>query len=101
MAASQAARLVVTAPGRCSLSGELGFASVPQLWPQGAPMFKGQSALEIDLGAVERADSAGLALLVAWRGQAQAAGCALRYVSVPQRLLAIARISDADSFLAG
>lgn len=100
MATPATARLTPTAPGRLVLTGELTFASVPGLWPQAAPLFSGQAGLEIDLSGVARADSAGLALLVAWQAQAAAVGCAVRYAQVPDRLQAIARISEVDSILA-
>jgi phospholipid transport system transporter-binding protein len=96
------ATLAEMAPGRYALSGELGFASAPALWPQGERLFRtAGSVVELDLAGVVRADSAGLALLVTWQACAQSAGCTLRYTSVPERLLAIARISDADSLVAG
>jgi phospholipid transport system transporter-binding protein len=97
-----AATLAERSPGRYALSGELDFDSAPALWPQGERLFRtAGSTIEIDLAGVERADSAGLALLVTWQACAQSAGCSLRYTSVPERLLAIARISDADSLVAG
>lgn len=97
-------QLAPVAEGRWSLTGALTFDSVPSLWPQGAQLLSGTTpgmALEVDLAGVERVDSAGLALLVGWQGRAQAAGRVLRYASVPERLLAIARISEAESFLTG
>ncbi len=53
--------------GDASLSGELTFATVPQLWRDLERGGLLRSATVADLSAVSDADSAGLALLVAWR----------------------------------
>ncbi len=57
--------------------------------------------LEIDLTGVTRSDSAGLALLVGWIAAARANHIALTFRGVPQRLLAIAKISEVDGLLTG
>jgi len=91
-----------TAPeGPWSLSGALTFDTVAQLWLQGRPLLAtaASATTEVDLAGVDRVDSAGLALLVAWQAQVQAAGGVLRYLSIPERLRAIARISEAEAFL--
>ncbi len=103
MAAMPEARLSTVAPGRCQLSGELDFATAPALWRQGDQILGAQvgGAVEVDLSGVTHSDSAGLALLVAWQSQAQAAGVALRYAALPDRLVAIAKISRVESLLVG
>jgi phospholipid transport system transporter-binding protein len=54
--------------GRYSVTGDLTFASVPELWEQsGESLLESQEQrVEIDIGAAEHFDSGGLALLVAW-----------------------------------
>ena len=100
---SHQGRLSAVPGGPWSLTGSLTFDTVPQLWLQGGPLLAaaGAATTDVDLGGVERVDSAGLALLVAWQAQVQAAGGALHYRSMPERLRAIARISEAESFLGG
>jgi len=95
------ARLVAGPDGRWLLSGALTFDTVPRLWLDAGPLSAGATGAmtQVDLGGVERVDSAGLALLVAWQGRVQAAGGVLRYLSVPERLRAIARISEAEALL--
>ncbi|MEN9704688.1 MAG: hypothetical protein RLZZ393_567 [Pseudomonadota bacterium] len=95
------ARLTIRAQGLHAVEGDLTFGSVAALWPQGVALLRQGVPLELDLSGVGLADSAGLALLVAWQAQARAEGCPLRYASVPERLLAISRISEADSLLGG
>lgn len=96
-------QLSVVAPGRCQLAGELGFSTAASLWPQSATIYAAQrdGRVELDLSGVTHSDSAGLALLVAWQSQARAAGLTLRYSALPDRLMAIARISNVDSWLVG
>lgn len=46
----------------------------------------------VDLGDVTRMDSAGLALLVDWQGQARGHRTALRFLNVPAAIAAIAEV---------
>ncbi|MEY4761411.1 MAG: hypothetical protein RLZZ200_1267 [Pseudomonadota bacterium] len=95
------ARLSTVAPGRCQLEGDVGFDTVPALWRQVDDLLAAQSEgrVDVDLSGVAYGDSAGLALLVAWQSKAMSAGVTLRYSAVPERLVAIARISSVDSLL--
>ena len=82
-------------PGVFALRGDLNMYSVPAL--EGAfenLLTDGDSDITIDLGAVSRSDSAGLALLVEWWKKAQARGITLHFSQLPDQLLEIARISD-------
>jgi phospholipid transport system transporter-binding protein len=97
------AQLAEKGEGRCAISGALTFETAPWLWQQlheGAWLNK---AREADLSGVTTADSAGLALLVAWRAAASASadggGGGLRFQAVPERLLALARLTDAEALL--
>jgi phospholipid transport system transporter-binding protein len=83
------------------VTGPLTFATVTAADKEGARLVSARAgnALEMDLQGVTAADSAGLALLVGWLGLARRDGVSLRYSSLPERLLAIARISDVDELL--
>ncbi len=85
--------------GRIRLRGRLGFGSVPALWDQLHRHCAGVSAIEVDLGGVESADSAGLALLIACMREAQRAGASVRFLNMPAQLLDIARLSSLDEIL--
>ena len=92
----------VTAAGEAAweVSGELTFATVAELWRANGSLFSGTaSEFSLDLSAVSRADSAGLALLIEWMRSARADGKAVRFLHVPQQLLEIARISGLESIL--
>jgi ABC-type transporter Mla MlaB component len=53
----------------------------------------------VDLSSLADADSATLAVLIAWSAQARARGAALRYLNAPAALRNLARLSDVDGLL--
>ena len=81
------------------MTGTLNLESVPALWQQLKAGGMLTAAREADLSAVTNADSAGLAMLVAWRGHCLAVGGALVFRSVPPRILALARLTEAEGAL--
>ncbi len=84
--------------GRLYLTGELSMATVPGLLAQ-RRLFAGKDELTIDLGGVERADSAGVALLVKWQRDARAQQRVISFQNIPPQMLAIARVSGVDELL--
>jgi anti-anti-sigma factor len=87
--------------GRCELSGELTLASVPWLWQELSEGGLLGGAREADLAGVAAADSAGLALLVAWKAECRRNGGELRFSAVPPRLAALAALTGAQDLLQG
>lgn len=89
------AQLAERGAGRCALSGALTFETAPWLWQQleTGGLLKG--AQEADLAEVGDADSAGLALLVAWRARRRAEGGDLKFTHMPARLTALAHLTEA------
>jgi phospholipid transport system transporter-binding protein len=87
--------------GRFRVTGALSFESVPGLFEQGQAALGAVAEPTIDLGAVTAVDSAGLALLIEWLRAAQGRGVRLRFTGVPEKLRALARISEVDAFLEG
>ena len=85
--------------GRWSIHGDLVFATVPGLLNQTGRLFNGQGSLVLDLDGVNRADSAGLALMLEWLGEGRKLGRQLSFRHVPQSLLNIARVSNVDELL--
>jgi phospholipid transport system transporter-binding protein len=94
-------QLVATGPGSLSVQGPLNFASARRACELGIEALAQASGskLEIDCGGVTVSDSAGLAVLLEWLSVAQRAGRSLRYTQLPEGLLALARISEADPLL--
>ena len=93
------ARLQCQAAGQFSLSGELSFASVPELVEAGEQLFDSVDVISVDLADVGRSDSAGLALLVSWVRQARQLDKRLSFQHVPAQLLGLARVSGVDHIL--
>lgn len=86
-------RLESAGDGRYRLAGDLSFETVPALYRRGLPPLAAGRDLTLDLSAVGRADSAGLALLVEWLRQARAAGARLRLADPPRQLAALIRVA--------
>ncbi|MDR6177442.1 phospholipid transport system transporter-binding protein [Pseudomonas sp. SORGH_AS 211] len=94
-------RAAITREGaQLQLSGVLDHASVPVLREQGRTLIaQGSGPLVLDCAGVEHSNSAGLALLLAWLRDAQAAGCSLAIARLPSELRQIAEVSDALELL--
>ncbi len=86
--------------GRYRVAGELGFDTVPAIWEQSRLVLDGAESPEIDLSQVTNVDSAGLALLIEWMRWARSRRKRLNLVHVPDKLMALARISELDGLLA-
>lgn len=89
--------------GTLFVSGEICFHTVDQLLAEGRGAIRALSSDEavLDLSAVTKSDSAGLALVVDWVRTAQQRGAQLQVVGVSPQLLDIARVSGLDDFLSG
>jgi len=94
------AQLAEKGEGRCALSGALTFDTAAWIWQQLQDGLWLGRARHADLSGITDADSAGLALLIAWRAAASAEGGVLKFEAVPERLLALARLTEAESLLA-
>lgn len=93
------AQLADRGEGRCVLSGALTLETTPWVWQQLQDGSLLNGARTAELSGVTDADSAGLALLVTWRASCKAAGGDLRFENVPQRLVALARLTEAQALL--
>jgi phospholipid transport system transporter-binding protein len=85
--------------GHFEIDGELSFATVTELWRDGINLFSNCDDVHIDLGGVTRSDSAGLVLLVEWMRFLKERGNKIRFSSIPQQMLDIARVSSLDNIL--
>lgn len=93
------ARLSAPDAGRWTLSGVLDFDTVARLAVEGETLLRtalahGQTEILVDLAAIERANSAGLALLLEWLDCAQASGLRLTYTHLPESLQRLAALSN-------
>jgi phospholipid transport system transporter-binding protein len=81
------------------VSGELSFATVNTVLSQSKNVFAPVTDLNIDLAAVTRSDSAGVALLVDWMRTAKDASKKIVFHNIPAQMLAIASASGLDELL--
>jgi phospholipid transport system transporter-binding protein len=86
-------------PGQLALSGPLVFSTASELLDVSRGMFAGSSEISIDLGGVTKVDSAGLALLLEWLRWGWAEKRTVRFTALPEKLLAIARLSGVEEML--
>jgi phospholipid transport system transporter-binding protein len=86
--------------GRVVITGPATFATVGDLLSASQSVFAGQTAMTVDLGEVTSVDSAGLALLLEWLRRARRDGCSVKYTGLPDKLVAIAKLSGVNAMLA-
>jgi len=85
--------------GTLRVSGAISYANAGQALAQAPLAPHTGSALDVDLSKLENADSATLAVLIAWSAQALRRGSSLRYLRAPQGLRNLARLCDVDALL--
>jgi phospholipid transport system transporter-binding protein len=85
--------------GRFSISGEMSFETAERMLHHAEEPFEQHTRLEVDFSEVTLADSAGLALLLEWITWANHTVREIRYVNIPERILAIARTTEVESLL--
>ncbi len=84
------------AGGVMRVRGELTFSTVEALRAPGVRALAAHDDAVVDLADVDRADSAGLALLVEWLRAARRRGARVRFANAPAQLRAIAGTSGLD-----
>ncbi len=87
------------ADGRFELIGDMSFATASDILRISEQSFSGHQALEIDLSQVTRADSAGLALLLEWKAQARQRASEIKFVGIPDSLVAIAQTTEVSHLI--
>lgn len=85
--------------GRFSLKGEMSFETAERILHASEEPFLQHTRLEIDLSGITKSDSAGLALLLEWITWANHTVREIRFVHMPERVLAIAKTTEVDSLL--
>ena len=85
--------------GRFALAGEMTFETAERILLASEEPFEQHTRIEVDLSGVENSDSAGLALLLEWITWANHTVREIRFQSMPERVLAIARTTEVDHLL--
>ncbi len=94
-------QLVETGPGRLALSGGLDFGTACVAHQAGLAFFAHGGAREwtVDCNGLESANSAAVAVLLDWLAVVHRAGGQLRFEGLPERVRAIAGISEVEELL--
>ncbi|HKX54878.1 MAG TPA: STAS domain-containing protein [Xanthomonadales bacterium] len=97
---STAAAIHSNTDGTAALSGELVFSTVRALAAQGEALLAAEKPVNrLDLQAVSRVDSSGLALLLEWQSRTKANGANLLISNAPDDLARLARLCEAEDLL--
>jgi phospholipid transport system transporter-binding protein len=94
-----AASIQAGADGTLQVAGVLDFPTVVELCERGAALLGGRPRIRIDLRGVERANSAGLVLLLEWLAQARRRKTKVEFCNVPASLASIARFTNVADLL--
>ncbi len=85
--------------GRFALSGEVSFETAERILRASEEPFEEHTQLEVDLSGVTDSDSAGLALLLEWVTWANHTVREIRFTSLPDRIMAIAKTTEVEGLL--
>lgn len=90
----------VDSDGSVKISGEMTFRSTPILYRELENRNLNQEKeIALDLAAVGRADSSGLALLLEWQAVARQQNRKLHISNAPDNLMRLAKLCEADVLL--
>jgi phospholipid transport system transporter-binding protein len=85
--------------GRFELSGEMSFGTVDRILRRSETAFRKHDHVQVDFCGVDKADSAGLALLLEWKAEARRASRQIDYLAIPGSVLAIAQTTEVQHLL--
>lgn len=88
-----------TADGVFEIVGEMSFDTVAQILKSTELSFAQSGETQVNLSQVDKADSAGLALLLEWKAQARKRNAVVRFVDVPDSLLSIAKTTEVSELI--
>jgi phospholipid transport system transporter-binding protein len=80
-------------------TGAISFGNAGRALTQMPQEPRAGTTLDLDLAALENADSATLAVLIAWSASARRHGANLRYRGAPPALRRLARLCEVDGLL--
>lgn len=85
--------------GRFALRGEMSFDTVDRILRESEEPFSEFAQIEVDLSGVDDTDSAGLALLLEWITWANHTVREIRFVEIPDKIVAIAETTEVEQLL--
>lgn len=87
--------------GSFEISGDMSFDTAEQILRTSQQAFRKYENVRVDMSAVEKADSAGLALLLEWMSWARQGIAKIDFVAIPESLLAIAHAAELKDIVRG
>lgn len=90
---------LIAADDTWKVQGELSFETVPALFDSARQAMREHVPSSIDLAAVERVESAGVALMLDWIRAARAQNRALVFRNVPEHMASIAELCGVGHLL--
>jgi len=91
--------LTANARGGLAVTGSISYENAAQALRESPQTGAADQSVDVDLSALADADSATLAVLIAWAAQARTRGAKLNYRHAPQALANLARLCEVDSLL--
>jgi len=85
--------------GKFALIGEMTFDTADRILKSSERSFSQYPSVHVDLSQVNKADSAGLALLLEWKAQVSQRAGEITFICVPESLLAIARTAEVSDLI--
>ncbi|HEV2621075.1 MAG TPA: STAS domain-containing protein [Frateuria sp.] len=96
---ADAFRLQRPAAGTLGVSGVLSFGTAAAALAAISAALAADPVVRLDLSAVERADSAGLACVLAVQAEAQRLGRPLAVVNMPEGMRALAQVCEVEALV--
>ena len=92
-------KLAALGDGRFGLEGDVSFRTAETILRESEKLFAAHDSIEVDLSAVRKTDSAGLALLLEWIRKTSSQGRQIRFAAIPEKIHAIAVTAEIDELL--
>jgi phospholipid transport system transporter-binding protein len=80
--------------GKFEISGDMSFETAEYILRASQRAFEQHENVSVDMSAVRKADSAGLALLLEWMSWAKQGVAKIDFVAIPASVLAIAHTAE-------
>jgi len=87
--------------GNFEVSGDMSFDTAERILRISQGAFRQHENVRVDMSAVEKADSAGLALLLEWMSWARQGLAKIDFVAIPASVLAIADAAELKDIVRG
>jgi len=87
--------------GSFEISGNMSFETAEHILRASQRVFKQYENVRVDMSAVEKADSAGLALLLEWMSWTRQGAAKIEFASIPASVLAIAHTAELQDLVSG